>query len=72
MGKGKIARNIIWSKLKASADKIKVTKILKFVFGREETWWEEEKMLVTSIFTFSLNVFKRLLFQGRLKSLLSI
>ena len=26
--------------------------------------WEKEKMLVTSIFSFSLNVFKRLLFYG--------
>ena len=33
-----------------------------------KTLWEKEKMLVTSIFSFSLNVFKRLFTQGRLKS----
>ena len=30
--------------------------------------WEKEKMLVISIFSYSHNVFKRLLFQGHLKS----
>ena len=33
-----------------------------------KTLWEKGKMLVTSIFSFSHNVFKRLLFQGREKS----
>ena len=35
---------------------------------RVETFWENEKMLVISIFSFSHNVFKRHLFRGRLKS----
>ena len=30
--------------------------------------WEKEKMLVTSIFSFSHNIVKRLLSQGRQKS----
>ena len=30
--------------------------------------WEKDKMLVTSIFSFSLNVFEGLLTQGRQKS----
>ena len=33
-----------------------------------KTLWEKEKMLVTSIFSFSHNVFKSFLFQGCLKS----
>ena len=48
------------SKLKAFADdKINVTEKLKFVLGRVENI-----VLVTSIFFFSHNVFKRLLIQG--------
>ena len=58
-----------WSKLKAFADdKMKVTKKMKFV----SKWWKilrkKEKMLVTSIFSFSHNIFKKLHFQGCLKS----
>ena len=46
------------SKFNAFADdKIDVTKESKFVLGRVETLWEKEKMLVTSIFSFSHNVF---------------
>ena len=40
--------------------KINVTKNLKFVFRRVENIVDKEKMLVTSIFSFSHNVFKRL------------
>ena len=48
-----------WSILKAFADnKINVTKNLKFVFGRLGKWWEKNKILVTSIFSFSHIVFK--------------
>ena len=36
-------------------------------FTGKKTSWEKEKMLVTSIFYFSHNVFKRLLFQRRQK-----
>ena len=55
-----------WSKLKAFADdKSNLNEKLKFVLGRVETMLEKEKMLVTSIFSFSNNVFKRLLFEGR-------
>ena len=36
--------------------KVNVTQKLKFVL-REKTFWEKGKMLVTSIFFFSLNVF---------------
>ena len=62
-------------------DKIKVVQIMISVCGQKftcglkqyiilywigsETLWEKEKMLVTSIFSFSHNVFKKLLFQGR-------
>ena len=34
----------------------------------KKTLWEKEKMLVTSIFFFSRNVFRSLLVQGHLKS----
>ena len=51
-----------WSKLKAFADdKINVAQMAIFIF---ETLWESEKMLVTSIFSFSHNVFENLLFPG--------
>ena len=52
-------------KLEAFADnKINVNEKLKFVLGRVENIVGKEKMLVTSIFSFSFNVFKRPLFQG--------
>ena len=48
------------SKLKAVADdKSNVTKIMIYVFSRAENIVGKEKMLVTSIFSFSYNVFKR-------------
>ena len=55
------------SKLKAFADdKINVNEKIEICFGKDrKTLWEKEKMLVTSIFSFSHNVFKRVLFQGR-------
>ena len=45
--------------------KINVTEKLKFVVGWVEylTSWENEKMLVTSIFSLPHNIFKRLLFK---------
>ena len=54
------------SKLKAFADsKMNLTKKLKFAFEKvENIVGKKEKMLVTSIFSFSNNVFKRLLTQG--------
>ena len=55
-----------WSKLKVFADnKIKVLKMMIFVFDRVENTVGKEKMLVTSIFSFSHNVFKGLFTQGR-------
>ena len=52
-----------WSKFKAHAeDKINVTETLKFVLEGWKTSWEKEKMLVTSIFSLTYNVFKRLFF----------
>ena len=42
-------------------DKRNVTEKFKFDSGRIENVWEKEKMLVTSIFSFSQNVFKSLL-----------
>ena len=46
------------NKFKAFADnKINVTQILKFVLGRVENKVEKEKMLLTSIFSFSHHVF---------------
>ena len=54
------------SKLKAFADnKTNVNKKLKFGLGRMEKHCKKrKKILVTSIFSFSYNVFKRLLPQG--------
>ena len=55
-----------WSIFKSLADnKINVTQNLKFVLGKVENIWEKEKMLVTSIFSFSKNVFKSILLEGR-------
>ena len=45
-----------------------MTQKLKFVLGRLENIVGKEKMLITCIFSFSHNVFKRLLSQGRQKS----
>ena len=45
-------------------NKINVTKNLKFVLGRVENTVEKEKMLVTSIFFFSHNVFKGFFLRG--------
>ena len=54
---------IDWSKLKAFADgKLNLADKLKFVLGRAENILGKKKILVTSIFSFSQNVFKRLLF----------
>ena len=53
------------TKLKGFADdKINVTQKLKFVLGRVEKLVEKEKTLVTSIFSFSNNAFKRSHIQG--------
>ena len=41
-----------------------VANIMISVFDRAETLWDKEKMLVTSIISFSHKFFKRLLFQG--------
>ena len=51
------------SKLKTFADKkINVTEKLKLVLGRvEKTLWEKDKKLVTSVFSFYHNFFKRFL-----------
>ena len=55
-----------WSKLKAFADgKIKVLKMMIFVLYMVENIVEKEKMLATSIFSYSHNVFKELFTQGR-------
>ena len=54
------------SNLKAFADdKIYVTEKLKFVLRSIENIMGKEKMLVTSIFSSSHNVFKRLFLQDR-------
>ena len=45
-------------------DKINVTLKQKVILEWVEPLQEKEKMLVTSIVSFSHNVFKRLLFQG--------
>ena len=47
------------SSMKAFAgDKLTVTRNMKFVFHSVENSWKQEKMLVTSIFSISNNVFK--------------
>ena len=53
------------AKLKTMADNkphvhVNVTGIIKTYFISLKTLWEKEKMQVTSIFSFSHNVFKRL------------
>ena len=51
------------NKLKASADnKLNVAKMAISLFDSQKTLWEKEKMLVNSIFSFTLSVFKRLLY----------
>ena len=51
-----------WSKFITFADdKINVTESL--LWDDKKTLWEKEKMLVTSIFSFSCNVFKSFLLQ---------
>ena len=58
-----------WTRLKAFADnKLNAGNLKISVFEMLETLWEKEKMLVTSIFSFSHNVFKSHLFQGCQKS----
>ena len=55
-----------WFKLKAFADnKLHVAKIMISVFDSVENIVGKEKMPATSIFSFSHNVFKRLLSQGQ-------
>ena len=55
-----------WSKFKAYADnKINVTEKLKFVLGSVENIVGKGKNAGTSILSFSYNVFKGLLIQGR-------
>ena len=50
-----------WSKLTAFADeKFNLAEIFKFILEKVKTLLEKKKMLVTSIFSFSHNVFKRL------------
>ena len=54
-----------WTKFKAFVDDIlNVAKIMISVLGKKKLW-EKEKILVTSIFSFSHNAFKSFLFQGR-------
>ena len=54
-----------WSKLKAfTDDKIKLAKMMIFVFERSENTKEKGENTVT-IFSFSHNIFKRLITQGR-------
>ena len=61
-----------WLKLKAFADNhISVTEKLKIVLGKEENnvgKGEKEKMLVTSIFSFSHNVFQKASFSRSFKA----
>ena len=44
---------------------IKFAQMFGFNFERLEKLWEKKKMLVPSIFSFSYNVFKRLLSQTK-------
>ena len=54
-----------WSESKEFADdRINMTEKLKIVLGRVENMVGKGEMLVTRIFSFSHNVFKRLLSQG--------
>ena len=62
-------KNLHWSKFKAFAvNKINVIVKLKSILGRvENIVGKEEKMLVTIIFSFSYNVFKKASFSRSLK-----
>ena len=61
----KITKFLPLSKLKALEDEnFNLAQNVQFLFVRVENIAGKEKMLVTSIFSFSHNVFKRLLFQG--------
>ena len=51
---------------------VNLTENSKFVSEMSETLWEKEKMLVTSIFFISFNVFFRVPSQAHYKSLLSL
>ena len=54
------------TKLKAFADdKLNAAKRSFFSLIEQKTLWEKEKMLVTSIFSFSHSVFKSFLLSGR-------
>ena len=49
-----------WTKIKAFADdKLNVAAMMISAYDRKKTMWEKQKILVTSIFSFSHNVFKR-------------
>ena len=53
-----------WSKLKAfTDDKLHVAGMIVSII-KYKTMWGKENMLITSIFSFSHNVFKSSLFQG--------
>ena len=52
------------STLKTFADdNLNVAEIMDLVSDRVETFWEKQKILVTSIFSFSRNIFKRFYFK---------
>ena len=53
-----------WSEMRGLANnKINATEKLKVVLESIDILWEMENVLVTSIFSFSYNIFKRLLCQ---------
>ena len=60
----------VGSTCRLADNKMNVTqkkKKMKFVMEKKETLWEQENMLVTSIFSFSYNFFKRPLSVGCFK-----
>ena len=57
-------KSLDWSKFKIFADnKVNLNEKLKIVLGRAENIMGKKKMLATSIFSFSHNVFESLLFR---------
>ena len=54
-------KNLDWSFLKAFADNKLYIGLTDLSLKEYRTFWEKEKMQVTSIFSLTLNVFKSLL-----------
>ena len=52
------------TKIESIWDNLNVARGMEFVYDGVETLWKKEKMLVNSIFSSSVNVFKRVIDSG--------